>query len=300
MSEETVPQQPSYDRQDPAFWKYEFDRYVDAAMTATLAGRHIEALDAAHETRLAAERLQNVIVGNARAGGTSWSTIGRAAMLTKQAAWTRWKRVEAAGVTLASLEPQLVVVVTAGHRHIDEDNPNYGLDLADYLPVDYNSWGDVIMSDSRVEALLQEGIEDYWVRVAPLDWIAPRVPGLAKAVAADPDLDGGSPLVHPAMTQFALVLDTPDQMEELQGLFRTADIRKVLDAAAKTGRHTLGFDVGCNVRGDFYVSLVGHMSGVDISAELNAVTEVLTGAGYEVTPHPEHEACVFARLAARS
>jgi hypothetical protein len=30
-------------------------------------------------------------------------------------------------------------------------------------------------------------------------------------------------------------------MEELQDLFRTADIRKILDAAEKTGRHTLGF-----------------------------------------------------------
>lgn len=96
-----VPQQPSYDPQDPAFWTWEFDRYVSAAMTATLAGKHEAALDAADEARRAAVRLQTTIVGNARRAGTSWSTIGRSADLTKQAAWTRWKDVEDQPATLA-------------------------------------------------------------------------------------------------------------------------------------------------------------------------------------------------------
>ncbi|GAA0937652.1 hypothetical protein [Nonomuraea longicatena] len=292
MSKESVPQPPSRDRQDPAFWKREFDRYVGAAMTATLAGRHVEALDAAHEARLAADRLQSTIVRNARAAGTSWSAIGRAAMLTKQAAWTRWKHVETTAITPAQLERHLVVVITTGRRGVDDDSPEYGLDLAPYLH--YDGWAELVTDDPRVDALIEEGLERYWVRVAPLDWIASRIPGLAEAVAADP----GSPLMQPAMTQFVLVLDSDHQMEELHDLLRIADIREVLEVAEKTRLHALGFSVDSSADGDFYISLVGVMAGADIGAELRALTQVLTAAGYEVIGDPDDSACgVIARLA---
>ncbi|MBF8191377.1 hypothetical protein ITP53_37895 [Nonomuraea sp. K274] len=155
MSDEAVPQQFSYDRQDPGFWAYEFDRYVSAEMTATRVGRHEEALDAADEVRRAAARVQTTIVGNARRAGTSRLAIGRPAALTKQAAWTRWKGVESAGPTLAGLGAHLVVVVTIGMRHVDDDNPEHGLDLAAYLPYSW-AWVDAVARDSRIEPLLEE------------------------------------------------------------------------------------------------------------------------------------------------
>jgi hypothetical protein len=216
--------------------------------------------------RRAAARLQTTIVGNARRAGTNWSAIGRSAGLTKQAAWTRWKDVESAGTTLAGLEAHLVVVVTIGMRHVDDDNPEHGLDLAAY------SWGwvDAVARDSHIEPLLKEGVEKY----------------------------GGSPLVHSAMTQFALVLDTLHQMEEIQDLFHTAGIREILDTAPAAGQHALGFSVS-SADGDFYVSLVGNMVGVDLDAELRALTQVLTGAGYEVAADPDDDivCSIIARLA---
>jgi hypothetical protein len=88
-------------------------------------------------------------------------------------------------------------------------------------------------------------------------------------------------------------------MEEIHGLFRTAGIREILTAAEKTGQHALGFIVDSSAYdGDFYVSMVGTVTGVDLDAELRALTRVLTGAGYEVAPDPEdeHGTVVIARL----
>ncbi|MEV7012692.1 hypothetical protein [Streptosporangium sp. NPDC051022] len=55
-----------------------------------------------------------------------------------------------------------------------------------------------------------------------------------------------------------------------------------------------------NIRGDSYVLPIGHIIGADVDAELQALTEVPAGAGYEVTSDPEHEVSVFVRLASGS
>ncbi|MFC4054100.1 hypothetical protein ACFOY4_30785 [Actinomadura syzygii] len=177
---------------------------------------------------------------------------------------------------------------------MDQDNPDLGLNLANYLEGGWD-WVHTVASDPRVEHLLQEDVEDCWIRVCPLDRLAERVPGLAGAVTADPDLDDGSPLVWPAMTQFALILDQPAHVEEIHGeiehLSRTVDLRKTLDAAQATGRHALGFSLDSNPGGDVLISLVGMMTGIDLDAELNALIQVLTGAGYQVTPDTQDEPC---------
>lgn len=59
------------------------------------------------------------------------------------------------------------------------------------------------------------------------------------------------------------------------------------------------FSIDCsNTGGEFHVSLIGHFAGVDLDAELRALTRVLTAAGYHVDPDPdpEGEFAVRARL----
>ncbi|TMR07830.1 hypothetical protein ETD86_50395 [Nonomuraea turkmeniaca] len=75
-------------------------------------------------------------------------------------------------------------MVTVGQHHVD-DNPDHGLGLSAYLPSG-GDWVEAVTRDPRIEHLLQEGIEDYWIRLAPLDWLAPRVPGLAEALPPIP------------------------------------------------------------------------------------------------------------------
>jgi hypothetical protein len=89
------PGERGHERQHPHFWKQTFTALAVEAITASGEGNHELALCLADEIRGVASRLMTTAVGNARRDGRSWAQIGRAAGLSKQAAWEKWRRIDA-------------------------------------------------------------------------------------------------------------------------------------------------------------------------------------------------------------
>lgn len=137
--------------------------------------------------------------------------------------------------------------------------------------------------------------EEFWIRVAPHDQITARFPGLAERLE-DPYLSD-LPVV-PAEQQFTLVLDSPEQMDELRAELQITPVRNALEAAEQTGKLSSGFSVDLDRDGSFIVSVLGNLTGGDLALQMQSVTNVLQEAGYQVTPDEEEPSrSVRAKLA---